>query len=372
MDNRTTLGTPPDGIDAFSAWPIAARCGENNGSIILKYPLSSAGKLYEFSIDGGLSYPYASPEGTSEMKIDGLPAGIYNVWVRNEDDSFPVDLGPYTIFDAEPSATVSAGNTTCRDDGSIVFLINDLPYAGKVQISIDSGANYNYNSSPGIWKDTIGDLPQGGYPVWIRYEDGSCPVELAKVSISTSLDSLEVYPMLDGVQNNEQPDTLMVCPGSSLYLICFPSDGELQWSVTGPGEFSSDSRITLISTALTGEMFGSYDISYRTPGGCELFKTLVLVEGSECATGSAVYPFKEAVEIFPNPAEDKLTVSNRSGQQLMLDIVNLGGAVLRKHLAIEEGEQRVDLAQLPEGLYFFVLSDELGNRITRSIINKLN
>ena len=60
-----------------------------------------------------MSYPYTSPQGTTEMTVDGLAAGVYHVWVRNEDDSYPVDLGPSTIFDAEPSATVSARNATC-------------------------------------------------------------------------------------------------------------------------------------------------------------------------------------------------------------------------------------------------------------------
>ena len=87
-----------------------------------------------------------------------------------------------------------------REDGSIVFLINDLPYAGEIQISIDSGMNYIYTSSPGIWKDTISGLPPGDYPVWIRYEDGTCPVDLGNVTISNSVEPIEVYPMLDGMQ----------------------------------------------------------------------------------------------------------------------------------------------------------------------------
>lgn len=370
-DNRTSLGTPPDGIDGFSARPIAARCGEMNGRLILSYPLSDADHLYEFSIDGGVSYPYASPQENTQITINGLAPGIYNVWVRNEKDNNPLDLGPFTIFDAEPFATVSARNATCTGDGSIVFLINDLPFAGEVEISVDSGVNYVYTSSPGIWKDTISGLPQGDYTVWIRYEDETCPVELAGVSISTGVEPIKVYPMLDGIQITDHPDTLYACPGSSLYLICSPTTSGLVWSITGPDGFSSDSRTGVISNSLTTDMFGIYEISYSSPNGCELFKTFVLQEGSECETSSIRFNSQaKPVKFFPNPVNDFLTITNHSEQKLLLDVVDLSGTVKKKEVFIETGEKIVDLRYLPDGLYVLILSDEMGNIYTGSIIKK--
>jgi hypothetical protein len=370
-DNRTTLGTPPDGIDQFSARPIAARCGETNGKLILKYPLSDADHLYEFSIDGSSSYPYISPVGSSEISIQGLSAGIYNVWVRNEDDSNPVDLGPYTIFDTAPFASLSPMDATCVADGKIIFLIKDLPYAGEVEISIDSGMNYIYISSPGIWKDTIGGLLPGDYPVWIRYDDGTCPVELVKVSISTSIEPIKIYPMLDGEQITGHPDTLYACPGSSLILSCLPTNSDLVWSITGPNGYAANSRNSVISNSLTAEMFGTYEISYVSPNGCKLEKTFVLLEESGCETLAFNLNSREhPVELYPNPANDFLTITNQSGRPLMLDVVDISGSVKKKQVKIETGEKIISLSDLPDGMYVFIFSDDHKDIIIGSVLKR--
>jgi hypothetical protein len=367
-NNRTTLGTPPDGIDEFSAWPVAARCGENNGSLLLKYPLSEAEKLYEFSIDNGATYPYSSPQGTTEITVDGLAPGVYNVWVRNENDSYPVDLGPFTIFDADPSAIVSARNITCTESGSIVFLINDLPYAGEVQISIDSGINYIYTSSPGVWQDTIFNLPQGDYPVWIRFEDETCPVELARVSISTSIDSIKIIPMLDGIQLNDHSDTLLACPGSSLVLFCFPANSDLVWSITGPDGFSSNSRNVLISNSLTPEMFGNYEISYGGPDGCELDTTFVLLEDSECETTSVNYnPLEQPLEFYPNPVNSILHLKGLSGET-QVEIYDMLGKLCCS-FSVTGSVSEIDLSEIPEAVYHLKIINENG-LISKTLIKQ--
>ncbi len=367
-NNSTSLGTPPDGIDEFTVRPIAARCGENNGSLILKYPLSDADHLYEFSIDRGVSYPYTSPQGTDEIAIDGLAAGVYHVWVRNEDDSYPVDLGPFSVFNTEPFATLGAINTTCSEDGSIIYLVNDLPYAGEIQISIDSGMNFNYFSTPGIWKDTISDLPQGDYPVWIRYEDGTCPVELASVSISTSEEPIEVYPMLDGIQISGHADTLYACPGSSLLLFCLPATSGLVWSITGPSGFSSDSRTVLISNALSSEMFGNYEISYSSPNGCALDTTFVLMEDSGCETTSISYNSHiQAVELYPNPVHSILYLKGLP-EQSQVGVYNMLGQKCFS-FSFTDSVSEIDMSELPDALYYLKIRNERYN-ISKIIIKQ--
>ncbi len=357
MNNRTTLGTPPDGIDMFTAVPVAARCGENNGSLILKYTLTGEEDTYEFSIDGGAGFAYATPQGTAEMVVDGLAAGIYHVWVRNGDSSFPVDLGPYTIFDTSPSATLGGRDVTCTETGRLIFLINDLPYAGEVQISIDSGMNYGYTSAPGIWKDTLSGLTQGEYPVWIRYVDGTCPVELGTVTLSTSVDSIEVYPMLDGVQIQNQADTLTACPGSSLLLFCMPDDADLSWTITGPGGFFSDSRTVLISNALSGEMFGNYEISYRSPTGCALDKTFVLLEENGCSTNAASHAAPEkGIGFFPNPVQTVLFLEGISEESLV-EIYNMLGEKCYSSV-VSGADPSIDVSQLPDAIYHLKISNQ--------------
>ncbi len=308
-DNETTLGTPPDGIDAFSAVTVAAHCGADNGRLELHYPETDAADRYAFSIDGGNTYPYETPAGTGTLVVENLATGVYNVWVRNGDGSHPTDLGPYTIFNAEPDAEVFAEDPTCNERGAISFLLDDLPYAGQVQVSVDGGSTYDFTSERGKWRDTIAGLDPGDYAVWIRYADGTCARELANVSLTSNVVPIEIFPMLDGEQDAPDTDTLYACPGSSLYLFYSPAEAEYQWTTTGPDGFSADTRIVPVSDALTPEMFGTYEIGYTRNDGCTQTTTFVLREGEDCGTGSPDNRVEQhSFIIYPNPADDRLTI----------------------------------------------------------------
>ncbi len=366
-NNRTSLGTPQDGIDNFAAVSIAARCGADNGKLKLHYPASSAGSLYEFSIDGGLSYPFTSPEGTSEMTVDGLSAGIYNVWVRNEDNTFPTDLGPHTIFDAEPFATVAGVNTTCDKSGGIDFLVNDLPYAGEIQISVDSGISYDFTSSQGIWRDTIFDLPVGEYPVWIRYDDETCPTELSTITLINNLLPVEVYPMLDGDQSAPSTDTLYACPGSSLLLFCSPVDPDFVWTITGPNGFSADSRTVQIASALTPEMFGTYEISYIRQDACVSGKSFVLLQNEDCKTNADNSSLPQnSVQVYPNPANENIVIETSQTRSVHLEILSLDGRIVMEESHIQT-PVAISLEELKQGTYLLKLNSDGGTLCTRFI-----
>lgn len=371
--NRTSLGTPPDGIDAFGAGTVAAHCGADDGSLTLSYPLTDAENKYEFSIDGGKSYPYLTPAGTSEMKIDDLAKGIYNIWVRNEDQTYPTDLGPYTIFDAEPFASVFGKGATCSEKGMLHFLLKDLPYAGEVQLSIDGGQNYILTSAKGSWRDTIDNLEAGSYTVWIRFEDGSCPRELETKTIGTNVQSIEVIPMLDGVQLTNETDTLYACPGSSLLLFCSPSDIGLSWTINGPNGFSSDSRTVQVSNSLTQEMFGTYEIAFTSTSGCDIHKNFILLLGEDCELNT--FPgsqMEQSLELFPNPASHYILIQNHFDFSCMLDMTDVSGRKILDQIKVEPGQNRIDLSLLAQGVYYVSLHDGKGNRIQKSFIRSID
>ncbi len=367
--NRASLGTPPDGIDDFKALTVAARCGAENGKLELYYPITAGGTLYEFSIDGGESYPYTTPEGTDLLTIEGLPVGIYNVWVRNDDGSFPTDLGPHTIFDAAPFARVGGNNAACASAGRIHFLLNDLPYAGEVQLSVDSGQSYHLTSRRGIWSDTVYNLPPGAYSTWIRFDDESCPTELKTITLINNLLPPEVYPMLDGDQSLGSLDTLHACQGSSLILFCSPAESDFTWTITGPDGYQADSRTVQIAAALTPEMFGTYKISYTRPDDCVSGKNFVLLQAEDCVTGSISSPaLQQAFHIFPNPAKGYVHIQNNSDGYLLLEILDITGQKIRNQRRIESGPNAISLDQLSGGLYYLSLSDNRGNRFCRSLM----
>jgi hypothetical protein len=367
-DNRTILGTPPDGIDAFSVKTIAARCGEDNGRLLLRYPRSDAENLYEFSVDGGASYPYTTPQGTGELPVNGLEPGVYNVWVRNADGSYPTDLGPYTIFSRVPDAELFEIDATCVEEGKIVYLLDDLPYGGEVEFSVDGGAAYTFTSTEDVWRDTIPGLVPGDYSVWIRYVDEHCPTELETVTITTAVKPIEVYPMLDG-QSLSDTDTLYACPGSSLILFCYPSESGYTWSLTGPNEFSSGARTVQVANALTPEMFGIYTIRYIDPIGCEQSRNFVLLQDEDCEVHSGWQrDLEQWIDLYPNPADEILSIENRSGTSLFLDVLDISGQYLQKQRLLETGYNRIDISRLASGMYYLMFSDEQGNRFRKGIV----
>jgi hypothetical protein len=366
--NRTSLGTPPDGIDAFAAVTVAAQCGSGNGKLELYHP-DTPDRTYEFSIDNGASYPYNSTPGTSMLAVEGLSPGIYQVWVRNADGSNPTDLGPYTIFDTEPFATLTGISATCDQGAGIGYLLNDLPYAGEVQFSVDSGLNYDFASSRGIWADTLSELPPGSYSVWIRFEDGSCETELGTVEVSDNLKPVEVYPMLDGVQGAPDTDTLQACPGSSLILLCGPLESEYTWYITGPNGFTANSPTLQVSGSLTPEMFGTYEVSYTRPDGCRVSKDFVLLQDEGCETWISESPSTlPQLEVHPNPAYESIYIQSSAQTSLMLDIADLSGRILKSGIRIEPGPNRVDLRPFTNGLYYLIFSDNEGKKHHKHIL----
>jgi hypothetical protein len=306
------------------------------------------------------------------MIVPDLPSGVYNVWVRNEDDSFPTDLGPFTIFETEPDAKVSGTSVTCNEGGAINLLLNDLPYAGEVQISIDSGANYDFTSTRGTWKYSISDLSSGDYYVWIRYDDGSCPTELAKISIVSNLIPIQINPMLNGDQSGPATDTLYTCPGSSLFLFCSPTESEYVWSITGPNNFTANARSFLVSNTLSTDMFGTYEIRYSRPDACEVSSPFVLLMAEDCETNIRSSQFHQLVDIYPNPANKFVTVVNNSDSPLFLELTDISGRVVHNQINLKSRINNIDLLHLSEGVYYVILTDNLGNRVSKSLIKKEN
>jgi hypothetical protein len=71
----------------------------------------------------------------------------------------------------------------------------------------------------------------------------------------------------------------------------------------------------------------------------------------------------KAVSVYPNPAEDWVTVALRDWQglgQLALQVVDLRGAVLAVDAPFENGAFRLDLRRYAAGIYFFEVRAETG------------
>ncbi len=79
-------------------------CGENNGAITFTFPDNPNRTQLDFSVDGGITYPYNTTDNVGSFTASNLAPGTYDLWVRWGDDSCPVDLPEVTLVNQSGSA----------------------------------------------------------------------------------------------------------------------------------------------------------------------------------------------------------------------------------------------------------------------------
>ncbi len=59
------------------------------------------------------------------------------------------------------------------------------------------------------------------------------------------------------------------------------------------------------------------------------------------------------LQVFPNPAQNSLTISKENHQDLRFEILDVSGKILRRHsIQKQKAETKLDLSPLPSGMYF--------------------
>ncbi len=81
---------------------------------------------------------------------------------------------------------------------------------------------------------------------------------------------------------------------------------------------------------------------------------------------SGKYSLSDQISLYPNPAADKVRVSNRSEGNLKATVYNiLGDPVLSK--VIQKNGEDIDISKLQSGVYIVSLTDEK-NIITKRLV----
>jgi len=74
-----------------------ATCDVTTGALTFSFPDNPGRTGIEFSIDGGVSFPYQVADNSGSTIISDLDQGTYNLWVRWGNNECPLELGGYTI-----------------------------------------------------------------------------------------------------------------------------------------------------------------------------------------------------------------------------------------------------------------------------------
>ena len=75
-----------------------ASCIDQTGTITFNFSDSSDRTNIEFSIDGGVTYPYNFSDLIGSSTITGIAPGLYDIWVRWGNDQCPLDIEDVTII----------------------------------------------------------------------------------------------------------------------------------------------------------------------------------------------------------------------------------------------------------------------------------
>jgi|GEM_PF-1520500 len=359
-ENSVTLETPPDGIDDFRVEVQSTKCGTTDGKLTFHYPEVHADSLLEFSIDGGNTYPYQSAAGSVSLETGALTGGVYNVWVRRSDGSFPTDLGPYTIFDFYPDAWLETVATTCGfEDGSLEILLGDNPNYGPVEFSIDGGNTYVLTTEDGTWDYSIDGLGRGEYEVWSRWADGSCPSEHATVTIEADPIPVTFYVSVDGGPFelfDAEKNALYGCPGYSLDIYAEPAEDSWTWSWTGDLDYQATGRSVRIADELTTEMYGKYYVSYYDAvNDCEVTDQLFFIRASDdCPVGtdpSLQGAFE--IQVYPNPTDGTFRISTPGSLEVAaVEVTDVSGRVIFER-TYPGNEIVADLSGHRNGVYIY-------------------
>lgn len=361
-ENTPSLETPPDGIDNFRVEVQSTKCGTTDGKLTFHFPEAHADSLPEFSIDGGNTYPYRAEAGSTSLETGALTGGVYNVWVRRSDGSFPTDLGPYTIFDFYPRATFETVRTTCGYvDGSLEIQLDDTPDFGPVEFSIDGGNTWALTTEEGTWDYSIDGLGRGEYSVWARWADGSCPAELETLSIEAEPIPVTLYASVDGEAFevfDSVNNALYGCPGFSLEIYAEPAEDGWDWSWSGDEDFQATGRTVQIAEQLTTPMYGKYYVSYVDEvNDCQVEEQLFFIRAKEdCPVGTdPMLHGEQNIRVFPNPSEGIFRfIAPGSTGISSIEISDISGRVVYRQKDLSAGaEVHVDLSEHDNGTYLY-------------------
>ncbi len=296
---------------------------------------------------------------TSFPTIEGAVIDIYNV-------STSCDCG---ILTYDFSINSDCGEDACYldiqsenvGDGSFIFEAN-APDNANVEWTMGDGTILN-----GSVVDYQYTTP-GTYEVCAYYETENCPEGIeactsilveesncTEVTISinanindTQLELIQFYLMNEGFEyNGTIPFTSL--NGGMEMTFCIP-DGCYDFNMV-----PSDGLFDLLDLTVTASIDGNVVASLENVVGTEP-STMVIPVNTTC-TSSVNEETLQAFEYYPNPANNKIFITNICSQVQQISIYNnLGQLVLNQPITPYSDE--VDVSQLPSGSYQMVLSGE--------------
>ena len=158
-----------------------ASCETADGSFTFTFEDNANRTNIEFSIDGGVTYPYNVVDTAGSTTVDGLAKGAYELWVRWGNDDCPQYLGEYFISDTCETCTADGFILMERYENIPGSSLNNLLNAAKYPNNPDEVISLNSFEIPSNVLEEYGVrvrgllcVPEtGNYTFWVAGDDNS-------------------------------------------------------------------------------------------------------------------------------------------------------------------------------------------------------
>jgi hypothetical protein len=353
----------------------------------------------------------------------GCPTG-YQVIHLNKGDSVWLDAGiPSDNIEKiywEPAYGLSnpdSSATWCKPDSTMNYSIVSVDtfgcicscHAYEIRVN-DTNSQHNYRElvlEEKIWSNTsIPSMPGEYRSYWIKFEGDTIINDLNYKKVLRANDPLHSEWNVKGfiredvanqkvyLYNNysqedmllydfslEQGDSILTYAGDryakvdtvlyepfgnstdTLKQICFFSSCSWKW-IEGIGSLSGILEGLNAFYLVGGTLklvcyYENNNLIYHNPD----FETCF----PEGIVSAAMFDNKENLEIFPNPAREKITIYSQNSRILAVEIYDLTGTCFYRKINIETNRVELGTDKLPKGMYVLKVRDER-NTISRKIV----
>ncbi|MEZ5039338.1 MAG: SdrD B-like domain-containing protein [Saprospiraceae bacterium] len=232
-------------------------CEQENGTITFVFPDHPSRSNIEFSIDGGITYPYQSADNAGSLIVSDLGEGSYALSVRWGNDECPLNLGTATLSNqASPTVNVGEDKTIC--EGNEITLTATGSGNGTLSYTWSNGA-----TGPSI---IVSPINNQKYTVTIEDENGC-----------TQTDEVEVF-VNPSPHVAAGPD-VSICAGQGIELIATVIDGTPDYSyLWSNGETTAAITVNPFVTT-------TYTVIVTDSKGCsDTDQVIVTVASENCAS----------------------------------------------------------------------------------------
>ncbi|MEM6633821.1 MAG: M12 family metallo-peptidase [Bacteroidota bacterium] len=216
-----------------SATGLHADCGRERGTLNFSFEDFEGINTLEFSVDGGVTYPYTAADNQDTLSVRNVVPGTYSLRVRIMGTDCTSDLGVVTIQRLPPPQVgFSFQAPSCANtDGKLSVFFTDSSDQKGIELSLDGGITYPHAYLNGVDTLSLSSLSAGAYDLWVRWEGGACP---------TRLDSLILNPVSSFATCDDQ-DPLTVNDTYNRDCICqgIPNTAQFRVKLWLEGFFDS-------------------------------------------------------------------------------------------------------------------------------------